>query len=84
MATSYYDSRTGKTHCGRCDSASWTVLGYCLECEQTCCDDCAKLEGKADLLCSRCAQTADLPKLKPIRIKRVRLTLPECTKGEVA
>jgi hypothetical protein len=84
MAVSYYDTRTGKTYCGRCDSASWTVLTDCSACGDGCCDDCATLEGKSDLLCSRCALKPDLPELQQIRIDPVSLTLPEFTKGEVA
>jgi hypothetical protein len=56
MATSYYDARAGKTYCGACDSGSWTVLADCSVCGDACSDDCARLEGKADLLCSRCAE----------------------------
>lgn len=53
---SYFDTRTVKTYCGRCDSASWSVLAVCSACGDGCCDDCATPEGKADLLCSRCAE----------------------------
>jgi hypothetical protein len=84
MATSYYDARAGKTYCGTCDSASWSVLADCSACGDACCDDCAMLDGNADLLCSRCALKAGLPVLQPIRIQTVSLTLPEFTKPEVA
>jgi hypothetical protein len=52
---SYYDARSGKTYCGRCDSGSWSVLGDCSACGDGCCDDCATVEGESCLLCARCA-----------------------------
>jgi hypothetical protein len=35
--SSYYDARAGKTYCGRCDSASWSVLADCSVCGDACC-----------------------------------------------
>lgn len=99
MASNYFDSRDGKTHCGRCDSASWNVLGNCRECEQTACDCCATVEGKSDLLCSQCAlqialeiesepweleAPAEMPELQPIRVQVARVSIPEFTQKEVA
>jgi hypothetical protein len=48
---SYFDMRTGKTYCGRCDSGSWSVLGDCSACGDGCCDDCATIRASR----ARCA-----------------------------
>src|SRR5215469_462790 len=57
---SYYDSRDGKTHCGRCDSAIWSSIGRCEDCNTECCTDCATVVETPwpkpnVLLCSQCA-----------------------------
>ena len=57
---SYFDPRDGKTHCGRCDSASWSSIGRCEDCNAECCDDCATAVETTwphpnELLCSQCS-----------------------------
>ena len=57
--TSYYDPRDGRTHCGRCDSASWSSIGRCVDCNAECCEACATVVETPgtrpnELLCSQC------------------------------
>src|SRR5215469_16508938 len=60
MASHYFDSYSQKTLCGRCDSASWSSIGRCVDCNAECCDACATVVETPwpkpnDLLCGQCA-----------------------------
>ena len=79
---SYYDWKTGRTRCGRCDSKDWNVLSDCAVCGNSCCDDCAVLEGASTLICQPCCLRRDLEALGVDTRKPIKAALPKGTHEE--